>query len=61
MSIFEKVDDDRMSVYVSVLLSHSIDYLHHVTNSGSSNASNKLLYFIQILLKNIEWALDTDP
>jgi hypothetical protein len=54
IQIFETVDDDRMSRFVPYLLSYSVNYL-------SFDSANKVLYFIQILYKNIEWALGIDP
>ena len=57
--IFEQVDDDRMSKFVKFLLPQSISHL----KGSDQNAmqKNKLLYFIQILYKNLEWAVDVDP
>ena len=52
--MFETVDDDRMSRLVPYLLSYSVNYL-------SYDSANKVLYFIQILLKNLEWAVGVDP
>lgn len=49
---FETIDDDRLSRFVPYLLSHSINFLSHGHN---------VLYFIQILYKNIEWAIGIDP
>ena len=54
IQIFETVDDDRLSKFVPYLLSYAINYL-------SFDSANKILYFIQILYKNIEWAINVDP
>ena len=54
INIFETIDDDRLSRFVPYLLSYSINYL-------SNDSVNKLLYFIQILYKNLEWAINVDP
>ena len=54
ITIFETVDDDRMSRLVPYLLSYSVNYL-------SFESANKVLYFIQILYKNLEWAIGVDP
>ena len=54
ITIFETVDDDRMSRLVPYLLSYSVNYL-------SYESANKVLYFIQILYKNLEWAVGVDP
>ena len=43
-----------MSRLVPYLLSYSVNYLSYVS-------ANKVLYFIQILLKNLEWAVGVDP
>jgi hypothetical protein len=55
IQIFEAVDDDRMATFVPFLLQKSIEYLNQ------SPQNNQILRFIQILYKNLEWALDVDP
>ena len=44
-----------MATFVPFLLQKSIEYLNQ------SPQNNQILRFIQILYKNLEWALDVDP
>ena len=63
IQIFEQVYDDRLAKFVLFVLSKSITYLEQANQSEETPqlAKSKLLYFIQILYKNVEWAINVDP
>jgi hypothetical protein len=58
---FELVDDDRMGHLVPYLLGRSIEYLLQDAQDANGENSNKLMYFIQLLYKSLDWAIGTDP
>jgi hypothetical protein len=58
---FELVDDDRMGHLVPYLLGRSIEYLLQDAEDANGENSNKLMYFIQLLYKSLDWAIGTDP
>mmetsp|Transcript_14465 Transcript_14465/g.24701 ORF Transcript_14465/g.24701 Transcript_14465/m.24701 type:complete len:83 (+) Transcript_14465:644-892(+) len=59
ITVLEELDDDRMGEFVPFLLSRSIEYLE--MQNFDQICKNKLLFLIQVLYKNIEWAIGVDP
>jgi len=58
---FELVDDDRMGHLVPYLLGCSIEYLLQDAQDANGDNNNKLMYFIQLLYKSLDWAIGVDP
>jgi len=62
IQLFKSVSDDRMSKYVHYLLNSSIGYVEAALREQRDDLIlNKLLAFIDILYKQLDWAIGTDP